>query len=232
MRGIGNMRCTEWNVSDSNVSSWCTQYYGLLLLQSSAGTLLGQFITLKLVTVISGRCSCQFTDAFITREQVYCDESVPTEFVYRATISSYNIYSTDQLLSFIREWILSNEIVVYDGNEMTFDPKCPLNLTSNNDQLCMSTTPGVGLSFGAAIGVALGCILGGILITVVAILLLLLMHKLHIWRHSRWHACVQAMYHLSFLTFHLAFHIHAGVPSGPLKDSQKFRTSKQQMTLL
>ena len=110
---------------------------------------------------------------------------MPTEFVYRATISGYSTYSTDQLLVFIQEWTSSQTAVLYGDNELTFDPKCPLNISSSNDRLCTTTTPGAGLSFASTIGIALGCIFGGLLFIVMTIILALLCHKLLIRRHSR-----------------------------------------------
>lgn len=142
-------------------------------------------MTSTLINEISRRCICPFSETFISQEQVFCDRQIPTEFVYRATMSSYSTYSTDQLLEFIQEWTSSQTVVLYGNNELTFDPKCLLNISSSNDQLCMTTTPGAGLSFASTIGIALGCIFGGLLIIVMTIILALMCHKLYIRRHSR-----------------------------------------------
>ena len=159
---------------------------GFYLLQSSAGSLLSNFITSALVEAISSRCSCGFISSFISGEQVFCDRLAPSEFVYRAAISNYSSYSTDQLLDYIEQWVSSGVTLMYEGNQLTFDPKCLLRISSNEDQLCMTTTPGAGLSYAAAIGIALGCVMVGILATIMMTVLLLMIHRVSAEKHGRY----------------------------------------------
>ena len=164
--------------------NWPSSHSGIYLLQSSTGSLLSAFITSALVEAINDRCSCGFLTSFISGEQVFCDQLVPAEFVYRAVISSYSSYSTDQLLDYIEQWILSRVTLVFNGNQLTFDPKCPLNI-SNEDQLCMTTTPGAGLSYAATVVITLVCVLGGVLATIIVVVILLLIHRVLTLKHGR-----------------------------------------------
>ena len=98
------------------------------------------FIRSAVVEAINNSCSCGFTFSFISQEQLYCDQLAPVEFVYRATISSYGTYSTDQLLDYIEQWVSSGVTLTYhDSSQLTFDPECLLRISSYDDQLCGAT---------------------------------------------------------------------------------------------
>ena len=146
------------------------------------------FIQSAVVTAISDRCQCSFMGAYISKGRLYCDRQSPTQVVYRANISSFGRYSTDQLTSFIEDWVRGKPTVPSGNHQVTFNPSCPVRIAAD-DLLCTviaSTTersipsirpvsPGVGeVNITTVVsGAVIGFLVVMIIIVVVFILLLL-----------------------------------------------------------
>ena len=89
------------------------------------------------MSVINDQCNdCGFTDVYISGEELYCDCLVPTAVIYRANISSYANYTSDQLLTLLENWIGRAPQV----QDIAFDSRFPVRLTMNDGVVCTSSS--------------------------------------------------------------------------------------------
>lgn len=94
------------------------------------------FIKSALVSAINDRCyDCGFTDVYISGEKLYCDCS-PMKVIYRANISSFANYSSDQLLDRLENWISGGQQV----QDIAFDPRFPVRLAMDDGVMCISSS--------------------------------------------------------------------------------------------
>ena len=91
---------------------------------------------MEVAQVIRDRCQCDFKESFIGQAVLLCDQQQPTITVYRANITSYGNYSSDQLLVYIEDWVKQGAIFTTEFFVVTFDPNCPVRINDLNDPIC------------------------------------------------------------------------------------------------
>ena len=90
------------------------------------------FFKSAVVQVIREHCHCHFWAAFISEGVLFCDEAAPTQTVFRANISSFEQYSSRQLIGFIQDWVSKGGNITSGIHFVTFDPSCPVRVDSTN----------------------------------------------------------------------------------------------------
>ena len=85
---------------------------------------------------IRDRCQCDFHEIFISQAVLLCDQQQPAQIVYRANITSYGNYSTDQLVSYIEDWVRQGDTITSGVVVVTLDPDCPVRINDISDPVC------------------------------------------------------------------------------------------------
>lgn len=98
------------------------------------------FIQSAVVAAINDRCQCGFTDAYVSGEKLYCDCQSATQVVYRANISSYGRYSSDDLVGLIENWVRGGPSVPSGIHQVVFDSTFPVRIASDDDPVCTSSS--------------------------------------------------------------------------------------------
>ena len=90
---------------------------------------------------IREQCQCDFQEQFISSSIIDCDEQTPTKAVYRANISSYTTYSTEELIRYIQDWGAREIVIQTQMNEdlVVINCVCPImpNATITFDDICV-----------------------------------------------------------------------------------------------
>ena len=189
LRGIRNISSLPVNVSshihhqlaDDSLDSSYSQRGGYF-----------QFVRLAVASAINTNCGCDFLSSFITQEQLYCDQLCAMDFVYRATISSFGTYSTDQLLEYVEQWLVLEAVLTYGDSEIAFDPNCSLRIASYDEQPCTilvttslqlpsptltSPTQTPVTSVAIFVAIAVGCILLSVFLAICMLLVCLCVQR-------------------------------------------------------
>ena len=100
------------------------------------------FIKSALVTAINDQCNdCGFTDVYISGEKLYCDCLLSMTVIYRANISNFANYTSDQLLSLLEIWIHGAPQVRNGvGQDIAFDAGFPVRLAVDDGVVCTSSS--------------------------------------------------------------------------------------------
>ena len=108
-------------------------------MQPSTASSIDSFIRLEVAQVIRERCQCDFQESFISQAVLLCDQQQPTQIVYRAKITSYGSYSSNQLLGYIEDWVKQGATFNTVSFVVIFDPKCPVRINDISDPVCSQT---------------------------------------------------------------------------------------------
>ena len=133
------------------------------------------------IRAINNSCQCDCQEVYITNEQLHCDLSYPTLANYRAKITSFKSLSSNELVTIIEQWILSNPSVRSGPAIVTFDTSCPISITLTNDPFCSNwlnpSTQSSSAVVPAISSVIVIMILVVIIVVVVVLVLLYLKQK-------------------------------------------------------
>ena len=99
-----------------------------------------------------------------------CDTQNPTQAVYRAQVFNFGSISSTQIVSWIEDWILNGASVTNGSVLITFDPTCPVPLSSFNDEICkqsvtistLTPTPTIVETMQSSLSITLQVIAGSI----------------------------------------------------------------------
>ena len=162
--------CEEWTVS--NTYDYKYDNYINFFLQISTEDSIKSFIRSAVVDTVIDNCECGFLDSFIAQEMLLCDTQNPTQAVYRAQVFNFGSISSTEIVSWIEDWVLNEASVTSGPILVTFDPTCPAQLNSINEEICQQevTISAATSSLGVIVGsvLAVGCI---VIICIVAVVM-------------------------------------------------------------
>ena len=98
-------------------------------------------INANIVSVITDRCSCDFTSKNIV-ESLFSCRSSETKVVYKASIqfntSQPGHLSADKLTSLVSSWVSDGPSLTVNGILLNVDPTCPVELESLTSDDCIT----------------------------------------------------------------------------------------------
>ena len=77
------------------------------------------------MTEINTRCSCNFNSSHVSSAHSLCNRDDPHYPTLRATILDHS-FSTQNLATFVEEWVLRSPAVSDSFGYFTIDPSCPV----------------------------------------------------------------------------------------------------------
>ena len=110
--------------------------------QPSTESSVDSLIQMEVAQVIRERCQCDFQESFISQAVLLCDQQQPNQIVYRASITSYENYSADQLVGYIEDWVKQGATITIGVVIVTFDPDCPVTINDISDPVCAQPSTG------------------------------------------------------------------------------------------
>ena len=162
------------------------------------------FIKSTVVAAISDRCQCGFTDMFISGERLYCDCQAPTTVIYRANISSFASYTSDNLVGIIQSWLNSGPSVPSVFGRITFDSQFPISIASDEGLLCSTSGPAPTLGATPTVAgqinlpvIASVAVIGGLLIIILIVILFMFIFLIRVQkkRYSSTCTVIVSLYH-------------------------------------
>ena len=105
-------------------------------MQPSTESSIKSVIQMEVAQVIRNECQCDFQERFISQAVILCDQQQPTQIVYRASITSYRSYCSDQLVGYVEDWVKQGATFTSGGLTVTFDPNCPVRIDDISDPVC------------------------------------------------------------------------------------------------
>lgn len=115
LRGGPFKSCTSWSMQDKESITL--------------------FFQRTLHDVITKYCTCTVHVIFFG-EILSCDNTTPTNAIYRGNITGISPYSSDQLITIIEKWISSGANATSGVALIAFDPTCPVAIETIDDPLC------------------------------------------------------------------------------------------------
>ena len=131
------------------------------------------------IGAITDSCDCVYTQDLLDNEQLLCDQSRPMLAVYRAEIASTNISSHD-VVAIIEQWASEGATYTEEVFIVTFDPTCPVRITSTNDPVCETSSSNGGSNATAIVATV-------VVIILVFIAILIFVIGLGWWRYRHQH---------------------------------------------
>ena len=120
-------------------------------MQASTKSSIDSFIRMEVTQVIRARCECEFQESFIGQAVLLCDQQQPTVIVYRANITSYGNYSSNQLVGYIEDWVKQRATFTTGFSVVTFDPNCPVRINDISDPVCTQPVTGATIPTSASV---------------------------------------------------------------------------------
>ena len=91
------------------------------------------------ISAINDNCQCDFQEVYITNEHIYCDGLSPTQAIYRAEITRFKTFSSNQLVTIIEQWVQREPSLKNGSAIVTFNTtSCPVRVASMNEPICGS----------------------------------------------------------------------------------------------
>ena len=143
LRGGTFTPCTEFSVSSTHINVehlfiLMRKLESISLMQPSMESAIASLIWSNLVLVIRDGCQCDFQESFISPAMILCQEEEPSRVVYRSNITRYGLYSANQLVQYIEEWVKQGALISSGVFVVKFDPKCSVRVFDANEPVCGS----------------------------------------------------------------------------------------------
>ena len=128
-------------------------------------------------------CSCGFTQANILNTEFSCRSSEDS-VVFRAEIAYASfIYTADELLEFISQWVQNGPSIVVGASRLNVDSNCPTQLDSFLARDCVPTDQGETQGSDSTIAI-IGSVFGSVCVLLIVIIVMTLVCH---WRKIRKH---------------------------------------------
>ena len=91
-----------------------------------------------LIDNIKRLCSCydQFNTSLLLDSRLVCFDESPQTMVFQAQLSGTILKSASKLLSFIKQWIISNGSLTVQGSQVFLNTNCALVIPSFDSEKC------------------------------------------------------------------------------------------------
>lgn len=136
-----HVECEFMNKSYANALKYKIQCTGMnCVSQLTMQSYILSLIRSQITQAIRDQCQCEFQERFVSPSILVCDEQELTQIVYRANISSFGTYSTDQLVGYIEDWVTQGATLESNGNLVVLNCTCPIPVNSTTDLTCPQVT--------------------------------------------------------------------------------------------
>ena len=80
-------------------------------------------------------CNCSVINTFVN-DFLSCDETIPTDAIYRTNITGIWPYTTNTLVDVISKWIADGATITFGITQITLNSKCMVAIATTDEPLC------------------------------------------------------------------------------------------------
>lgn len=144
-------------------------------------------MTSTIVTEISSRCNCDFTENHIRKGGFLCFPSSSQAITYRGELRGTTQASASDLITYMEDWVASNNVTILVKSQwLTVDSSCSVAIASVRDPECVAEreepSPNVEES-SPTVGIIVGVVLAAVVLVVVVIVVIVMAVSMY---RSRW----------------------------------------------
>ena len=95
-----------------------------------------------MVQIAEQACGCGFTSSNILEERFVCfTPQSPHHVTYRARINRTSQATTEQLVTFIQQWVMTSRSILIQGVQLNIDRTCDFMISTFDEVECSEDTP-------------------------------------------------------------------------------------------
>ena len=136
---------------------------------------------MEVVNALDQRCGCPIQSRYFTDTELSCPREV-TDVIFRARIFSVSPASSDDLVSYIQNWVETSPTIAYQTDRLTVDSSCEAAISSFSDDICELVVVTKSSNVGTIVGIVVGVICGLLVLAVVVVLAIYIFRK---WQRKR-----------------------------------------------